>query len=532
MNSTASTKKGQVLIVDDQEFNIKILANIISNDYLVQDANSGPKALEIASGSNPPDLILLDIIMPDMDGYEVCRRLKENKKTRNIPVIFVTAKDSPEEEEYGLGIGAVDYLSKPFHPAIIRARVRGHIDRRLAQESLDTKQREQRELLDNIRAGVILVNSESYKIEYVNPMAAMMIGVLPDDLIGNSCRHFFCSQHGEKCPATSGFTEIDNSEEIMFCADKSEKQILKSVSIVHIGNKELFLETFVDITLYKQMEIELRHAQKMESVGQLAAGIAHEINTPVQFVGDNINFLKDAFADLFELQKKETALISNVGKEGIDPRILTKIDDAIEEADLEYLEEEIPKSIDQSLDGVQRIAKIVSAMKAFSHPGSEEMTSSNINDAIETTITVASNEWKYTAKIKTDLALNLPAVPCLLGEFNQVVLNMIVNARDAIVDKFGEDCSDKGVIDISTKVTGNMAEIRISDNGHGMEEDVKRRIFDPFFTTKEVGRGSGQGLAIAYNLIVDKHRGELHVESESGQGTTFIIRLPLTQTDE
>jgi len=289
---------------------------------------------------------------------------------------------------------------------------------------------------------------------------------------------------------------------------------------------------FSDITRRKLIEMELRQAHKLESVGQLAAGIAHEINTPSQFVGDNIRFIKDAIQTLLDLQQKEKKLIEMAHKDSITSDLLQEIDDAIEQADLEYFSKELPEAIDQSLDGVQRISKIVRAMKEFSHPGSEEMEESDLNKAIMTTITVTRNEWKYCADLRTDLDPDLPAVPCLPGEFNQVMLNMIINARDAIIEKFGKDSEKKGLITISSTVVGNLAEVRISDNGIGMEDDVRRRIFDPFFTTKEVGSGSGQGLSIGHNLIVCKHNGEFHVNSKPGRGTTFIIRLPLVQNQK
>jgi len=193
---------------------------------------------------------------------------------------------------------------------------------------------------------------------------------------------------------------------------------------------------------------------------------------------------------------------------------------------LAYLQEEIPQAIDQSLEGLERIAKIVRSMKEFSHPGMDEKTPIDINQAIETTINVSRNEWKYHADIETDLDPGLPNVSCLPGEINQVLLNLIVNAAHAIVNVVGES-GDKGLIRISTRLDGAWAEIRVSDTGTGIPEEIKQRIFDPFFTTKMVGKGTGQGLAIAYSVVVDKHGGVIDLESEEGKGTTFIISLPL-----
>jgi PAS domain S-box-containing protein len=278
------------------------------------------------------------------------------------------------------------------------------------------------------------------------------------------------------------------------------------------------------------IEIQLRHGQKMESIGQLAAGIAHEINTPTQYIGDNIHFVQDGFRDLQLLLLAQARLLAAV-KEGTDTAsLVAEVEVAAKAADVEYLEEEIPKAIEQSLQGVKRVAKIVGAMKEFSHPGTNEKTAIDLNRAIESTVTVATNEWKYVADVVMDLDPALPAVPCLPGEFNQVILNIVVNASHAIGDMISETGKgkSKGTITLSTRLDGDWAEIRIRDTGAGMSEDIQAKIFDPFFTTKGVGRGTGQGLAIAHSVMVDKHGGCIRVESEPGKGSTFILRLPAT----
>ncbi|HKX30785.1 MAG TPA: ATP-binding protein, partial [Blastocatellia bacterium] len=199
---------------------------------------------------------------------------------------------------------------------------------------------------------------------------------------------------------------------------------------------------------------------------------------------------------------------------------------AVRDADVEYLAEEIPKALQQSLEGVERVSKIVQSMKDFAHPGTEKKPA-DINKAIESTVTVAMNEWKYVAELVTDLDPNMPLVPCLLSELNQVILNMIVNASHAIADVVGDGDHGKGTIRVSTRHDRGWAEIRISDTGTGIPEKVRDRIFDPFFTTKEVGRGTGQGLAISHSVIVEKHLGTIGFETMEGRGTTFIIRLPI-----
>jgi PAS domain S-box-containing protein len=281
-----------------------------------------------------------------------------------------------------------------------------------------------------------------------------------------------------------------------------------------------------DITERKRLHEQLLQAQKLESVGQLAAGIAHEINTPVQYIGDNVRFLQDTFAELAALHIGYARLLAAVRTMEVTPQILEEIATMVEKADVEYLLEEIPKAIEQTLEGVSRVSTLVSAMKEFSHPGTGEKVPLNLNHAIESTVTVSRNEWKYVANMKMELDPTLPLVSCLPGEFNQVVLNVIVNAAHAIAD-FAESGGPKmGLITIQTRSLPAWVEVRIQDTGGGIPEKVRQRIFDPFFTTKEIGKGTGQGLAIARSVVVDKHQGTIDFETEEGHGTSFIIRLP------
>lgn len=289
-----------------------------------------------------------------------------------------------------------------------------------------------------------------------------------------------------------------------------------------------FRGILVDLSERKKMEAELRRAEKLESIGQLAAGIAHEINTPTQYAGDNTRFLEEAFRDLERIMELYDTLLTSLKAGKPVEGLAGEIEAAVRTADLEYVREEIPKAIQQSLEGIERISTIVRAMKEFSHPGTDEKTGVNLNKAIESTITVARNEWKYIADLITNFDPNLPLVPCLPGEINQVFLNMIVNAAHAIAEKQKNDeAQNKGTITISTRAHGDAAEILISDTGSGIPEDIRSRIFDPFFTTKEVGKGTGQGLAISHSVIVDKHGGTISFDTEIGKGTTFVLRLPL-----
>lgn len=285
-----------------------------------------------------------------------------------------------------------------------------------------------------------------------------------------------------------------------------------------------------DITERKRLEGEALQRQKLESVGQLAAGIAHEINTPTQFVGDNIRFLGDAFGDLMGLIDRLDRLAAAAAAQEsvVVSDLLDEVEQARTSADIGYLRTEIPNAVAQSLDGIQRVSKIVYAMKDFSHPDNGEKTATDLNRAIETTVTVARNEWKYVAEVDLQLDPTLSPVACYPGEINQVILNLIVNAAHAIEDKLGSDSTDKGAITISTKLDDDMVEIRVVDTGAGIPEQYRQRLFTPFFTTKSVGKGTGQGLAMAYNVIHKKHGGTIRFETEVGKGTTFIVRLPLS----
>ncbi|MFK5892589.1 MAG: PAS domain S-box protein [Pseudomonadota bacterium] len=273
------------------------------------------------------------------------------------------------------------------------------------------------------------------------------------------------------------------------------------------------------------------HSEKLASVGQLAAGIAHEINTPIQFVGDNTRFIQESFSDLIDVVKAFESLIK-AANDGVDIKDAT--DKAItlsEDVEIDYLVEEVPNAIIQSLEGVSRISKIVRSMKDFSHPGTDNLENIDLSKAIESTINVSRNEWKYVADMHTNFDTSLTSVPCYPGELNQVFLNIIVNAAHAI-EQCKKDSDGMGEISISTQNLGESVEIRIADSGGGIPADVRKHIFEPFYTTKAVGKGTGQGLAIAYSVIVDKHNGSIEVESELGVGTTFVINLPLDNVND
>lgn len=270
-----------------------------------------------------------------------------------------------------------------------------------------------------------------------------------------------------------------------------------------------------------RVEIELRHAQKLESVGQLAAGIAHEINTPMQYIGNSLHFIKSALKDYEKISWIAEDRLS-CKKESMNVNLSMPSND-FDAIDLDYIRDRAPKALDRALDGIAAVTKIVRAMNEFTHPDGEAKNGADINRALNTAATVARSEYKYVAKLVENFQL-LPSVECHIGDLNQVFLNLIINAAHSIADT----AEKQGVITISTWVETDVVKITVADNGTGIPENIKHRVFDPFFTTKEVGRGTGQGLTISHNIIVNKHGGHLEFQSEKGKGTTFQITLPIS----
>ncbi|MFT3867358.1 MAG: PAS domain S-box protein [Nibricoccus sp.] len=278
----------------------------------------------------------------------------------------------------------------------------------------------------------------------------------------------------------------------------------------------------------RELEARLQLTNKLESVGSLAAGVAHEINTPTQFISDNARFLTGAFAQLEKILASHRQLVEQAAAHADFGPVLAEIKATETENELEYLIEEIPRCLEQSLDGLRRIGKIVGSLKEFSHPGGEEKSHANINRAIETTVGVSRHEWKYVADVVTELDPNLPKVNCVIDEINQAVLNLIINATHAIEEANKKTGATRGLITIRTRQDAGNVIIEVTDTGTGIPEAVRERVFEPFFTTKPVGKGTGQGLAIVQAVIVKKHRGNVSFTTEMGKGTTFILTLPLT----
>jgi two-component system, NtrC family, sensor kinase len=378
---------------------------------------------------------------------------------------------------------------------------------------------------------MIVVSDANGSIQYVNPAFLEITGYSRKEVLGQS--HDIVHgleqdnpNHGEMREAISG-GKVWKGKLVSRKRDGTRYQSETTISPVRdtMGRIIDYVTVSHDITKEARLEAQLVQAQKMEAIGELASGIAHEINTPTQYIGDNVRFLHESYEEIDRLLERFISLHEEVRtKEPENPKI-SEIDELVQAMDLEYLREELPSAIKQSMEGNRRVAEIVRAMKEFAHPGTEEMSPVDINQAIRNTIAVARNEWKYVAEVQTDLESTLPMVNCVPGLFNQVILNIFVNAAHAIGEVCGKSNGDKGTITVSTRQDEEWVEVRISDSGTGIPPKIRTKIFDPFFTTKGVGKGTGQGLAMAHTVIVDKHKGSLTFETEEGKGTTFIIRL-------
>ena len=409
--------------------------------------------------------------------------------------------------------------------------------RKAAQEAL-RRAHEEAELFINSVPSILIGISRDSRIERWNLAAAKVFGLAKSEVQGKPLAE--CGIHWVRSDIQAEFDswcasrEARRIETLPFVVNGETRFLgltLNWISAPEEGIDELLI-IGSDVTEREILGQQLRQAQKLEAIGQLAAGIAHEINTPTQYVGDNTRFLQESWPSFNDLLAVTREIRQEAALGAVSSPTLQRFDALVQAADFEYLQKEIPRAIEQSLEGIQRVSKIVRAMKEFSHPGSEEKKSVDLNKAIETTITVARNEWKYVAEMETHFDPQLPLVLCHAGEFNQVILNLLINAAQAIAQAVGDGSQGKGKIAVSTGHDQDWAEISICDTGAGIPEAVRSRVFEPFFTTKPVGKGTGQGLALAHTAIVRRHGGKIWFHSEVGKGTTFYIRLPLTQASE
>ena len=414
-------------------------------------------------------------------------------------------------------------------------------ERRRIENSLRESQATLRAVIDAVPACIDAKDALGRYV-FMNAYQAEIAGIDPEEAPGKSHNDFAGRGHD------TSFRDADETVmrsqkplynfEVQSQSFKGEARYWLSNKVPikdSLGNTEMVVSVSLDITKRKEaeaekaaLEQELRRAQKLESLGTLAGGVAHEINTPSQYVGDNVRFLQGAFVALADVCGQARSVANALKAGPAATAEVTALGEAIEKSDLDYLLDEVPTSLQQSLDGIERIREIVSAIKKFSHPDVGEKVPINVREAIETTIVVSRNQWKHVATLVSDFAEDMPPLPCLPGEFNQVILNLIVNSAQAIEESVR---SEPGKIFVSARPDNGWLEIRVGDNGTGIKPENLDRIFDMFFTTKAPGKGTGQGLAICHSIVTQKHGGTISVESKLGLGTTFIVRLPLIAAD-
>ena len=402
----------------------------------------------------------------------------------------------------------------------------------LADELREQNHRMQ-SILNAAAEGIISINHEG-RIESLNPAAEQIFGTQGTEAVGCDLGEFVRPNFDEQVDSILGELLKRTAEQETITplsltgrrVDGASFPMELSLSEVTVGERRMYTGIVRDISQRIQLEAQLTHALKMESVGQLAAGVAHEINSPIQYVGDNLTFLKQAFVGWSKLLEKYQQLEKRCSDDGEYEAELIRIRETILDEDIDFVRQEMPGAIEQAIEGTQRVAKIVRAMREFSHPGGKEAQEIDLNEAIKNTAVVARNEWKYHANLELDLDPSLPLVSCLANEMSQVFLNLVINAAHAIEEKVG-GTADKGTIRVSTRRENEHVIVRISDTGSGIPSEIQSRIFDPFFTTKPVGKGTGQGLGFVYSIIVEQHDGHVDFETGPESGTTFIIRIPL-----
>jgi two-component system NtrC family sensor kinase len=395
-------------------------------------------------------------------------------------------------------------------------------ERRNLAEALAHERNVVRTMIDLLPAFIYMKDAQS-RFTACNKLVANRMGVEPEDLIGKTDFDFFPREMAEKFYSDeqalikSGKPLIDH-EEIAF--DKMRQQdriILTSKVPLHDANGNLtgIVGTGFDITDRKAAENRMASSDRLESIGRLAAGVAHEINTPIQYLNDSVSFIREGVQELLEYIDTLRAQIPTPPEP----------DENIEE-----LRTDMPPALERMADGLTRIAETVRSMKDFANADQSAMVSVDLNRKIASTLVVSRSEYAHVADVHTEFA-NLPPISCNSGQINQVILNLIVNSAHAIADVVGNSGA-RGKITVRTAIDGDDVVISVSDTGGGIPEHVRARVFDPFFTTKAVGRGTGQGLSIAHSVVEKAHRGKIHFETELGRGTTFHVRLPMRRDDD
>ncbi len=454
---------GHILIVDDVPENVQLLSSTLSKQgHKVRGVLSGEMALR--ASNSLPDLILLDIMMPDMDGYEVCRKLKESACTCDIPVIFLSALNAVADKVKAFEVGGVDYITKPFQLQEVHARVSHQL--KLLQ------------LQKQLVAQTEVLNQKNARLQQ----------------------------------------EIRDREQI--------EAALRASEIKEREKKNQLSQTLKQL---QKAQAQLVQQEKMSGLGQLVAGVAHEINNPVTFIYGNLQCAEAYAQDLLKaLQIYQQAV----------PQLPTDLQTNMESLDLDFIQEDFPKLLRSMNVGSERIREIVHSLSIFSRHSEAEIKTVDIHEGLDSTLMILQSRLRAQADRVAVAVIkdygDLPQVECCPGQLNQVFMNILTNSIDALeLLRQPEEtpCSHrKPTISVQTKsLSADRIGIYISDNGPGIPKEFQHRLFDPFFTTKDIGKGTGLGLSISYKIIVEHHRGELRFLSMPGQGVMFVIEIPVTR---
>jgi PAS domain S-box-containing protein len=534
----------EVLCVEDSRSARLLLRNILAASadplFVMRDAESLAQA-ETVGADWAPEVVLLDLGLPDSSGIATLLA------TRHLfPEAAIVVCTGNGEHSVGLEVlqqGAEDFLVKGEYtaPMLIRS-VRLATERKRMKRHLREKEAIITAISSAAQDAIIMLDHNG-AIVFWNTAAENMFGWTGEDARGKNLHTLLAPLRYREAfqnafarfQQTGGGAAVGKILELAGIGKNGrEFPIEISLSAVCLQGKWNAVGIVRDISARKAVEAErealqreLVQAQKLETIGMIAAGIAHEINTPTQFIGDNLQFLQEAFETVLRLVRIYEQMIDETR---LSAAARAELAQKVQEWNVDFLLQEVPQALLQAYEGTQRIAHIVRAMREFSHPDSPEKNNADLNHALRNTVIIAQNEWKLAADVELDLDPGLPFVPCHLGSLNQVFLNLLVNAAQAVAGQ-AQKTKQKGLIRIeSRRSEGTLAdwvELRFHDSGEGIPPEHHHKIFQPFFTTKAPGKGTGQGLAISYQVITKKHAGKIWFTSETGQGTTFFIRLPL-----
>ncbi len=524
-------------------------------DFASQGQDGYQKVVEAKVQNNPYTLVFCDMQMPSgWSALETIGKIFEADPDVQVVICSACSDDTWVEICQRLGMSVrLLILKKPFDNVLVMQIAVLLVEKRRLIDSANLKQEELEKIVADRTRKLDIAKAESERL--LSAIDSLMLRVDPAGVVCH-WNEFATETFALSSPEVIGcsFLELpilwesgQDLTQLIDCSKKSKSVRLELKFRDHLGNTKIIgLSSYpifngaecdgviilgADLTESRLREQQLQNALKLDSVGQLAAGVAHEINTPMQYIGDNLDYVKTKFCKLVPYIESALEIIDVAENLGFEPVQIEAFQAKTAKLKVRRLFNQIPEALDDSIAGVGHVSRIVSAMKELSHPGLEEKSAVDVNRSIETTLAISTNEWKYVAEIETDLDPEIELIEGFPGELNQVFLNLIVNAAHAISDRTDEGQAGKGKIKLtSLKIDGGVR-VEIEDTGGGIPSHIHDRIFDPFFTTKGVGKGTRQGLAIAHSVVVQKHRGMLSFNVVEGVGTTFIIELPST-TDE